>query len=57
MCDSIQGIRPVQGVGAKNSTSPSEVTATFHNTTSGLKKALANYALWFKHEYLPGSAF
>ncbi|KAI1778508.1 endoprotease endo-Pro [Hypoxylon cercidicola] len=44
MCDAIEGIFP-------NSTTPSNTTSS---CGVGLKKALPNFAKWFKAEYLPG---
>ncbi|KAK4443213.1 putative serine peptidase [Podospora aff. communis PSN243] len=67
MCDSIQGVRPVNmGAAAEHSNSstigekqPSTVNEGVHwsNVSAdgvGLEKALKNFALWYKHEELPG---
>ncbi|KAK0716778.1 serine carboxypeptidase S28 [Lasiosphaeria miniovina] len=54
MCDSMEGVRPVQ----INGTNVSNSTGKWLNTTVpaigvGLKKALTNYASWFRNEYVP----
>ncbi|KAK4113371.1 hypothetical protein N656DRAFT_707943 [Canariomyces notabilis] len=53
MCDSIQGARPVQTEEGNNtSTTPKPIIP---GTAAGFWQALANYASWFKNEYLPGT--
>ncbi|KAK3369928.1 putative serine peptidase [Podospora didyma] len=52
MCDTIEGVHPVDlnGTGNGNST----IAATVVGPSGvGTVKALANYASWFKHEWLP----
>lgn len=54
MCDSIQGVRRIIGGVAGSNTVPKPIS---HDTGVGLNKALANYASWFKNEYLPDREF
>jgi len=58
MCDSVEGVRPVEiyGSNVTNSTTPPfRNITTIPATGVGLEKALPNFALWFKNEYLPDS--
>ena len=53
MCDSIEGVRAISANKTNlrtNNTIPQE-------NGVGLKKALPNFASWFKTEFLPGSEF
>lgn len=50
MCDTIEGVRAVSMNNTNKGTNATIPSA--HGV--GLEKALANYAAWFKAEYLPG---
>jgi hypothetical protein len=66
MCDSIEGVRPVSVNSTHAGTStigdkiPSSVNANITDASNvpadgvGLEKALANFALYYKYEELPG---
>ncbi|GAB1315250.1 hypothetical protein MFIFM68171_05460 [Madurella fahalii] len=53
MCDTVQGTRPVEIEDPDADTATPNVT--FNSATAGVEKALANYASWFKNEYLVGT--
>lgn len=52
MCDTIEGVRAVSLNKTNNATGAAVPSAD----GVGVEKALANFAAWFKAEYLPGCA-
>ncbi|KAK0708905.1 serine carboxypeptidase S28-domain-containing protein [Apiosordaria backusii] len=57
MCDTIQGVRPIDldGWGTDLWFPSGPPTSPPTSRGVGLEKALINYSAWFKHEFLPGA--
>lgn len=60
MCDSVQGVRPVNVIETDETDLTQDVALIKSNVSDtgvGLETALPNFASWFKHEFLPDSEF